>query len=155
MNESERLADQLRKAHEGEAWHGPSWREVLAGVTREEAAARPVPSAHSMAELVAHVTVWQEAMLQRLRGESPRVTDEEDWRKLELADDAAWEALSRSLFTSGETLAAAVERFPAARLEEERPNNAGPYWAALYGTLQHALYHAGQAALLRKALRHG
>ena len=40
------------RAHEGEAWHGPSLRELLQDVTAEQAEARPVAGAHSIRELV-------------------------------------------------------------------------------------------------------
>ena len=33
MTEIERILDQLKRAYEGDAWHGPSVREALAGVT--------------------------------------------------------------------------------------------------------------------------
>jgi hypothetical protein len=45
MSEIERIVEQLRQVHEGEAWHGPSVREAVAGVTARGAAARPVGAA--------------------------------------------------------------------------------------------------------------
>ncbi len=42
MSETKRIKDQLSRAFDGEAWHGPSVFEVLAGVTAEQAAAHPV-----------------------------------------------------------------------------------------------------------------
>ena len=53
--ELKRLEEQLRRAHEGEAWHGPSLLEALAGVSAEQAAARPIAGAHSIWELVLHL----------------------------------------------------------------------------------------------------
>ena len=41
-SEAARIAEQLTRAYEGGAWHGPAVREVLAGVTADAAAARPV-----------------------------------------------------------------------------------------------------------------
>ncbi|MGA2262460.1 MAG: hypothetical protein ABSH28_13620 [Acidobacteriota bacterium] len=38
MTEVERIADQLQRSMEGNAWHGPALLEVLEGVTAEEAA---------------------------------------------------------------------------------------------------------------------
>ena len=55
MNEIERIVDQLRRAFEGNAWSGPSVLEVLAGVAPEQAAAKPVPGAHSIWENVLHI----------------------------------------------------------------------------------------------------
>jgi hypothetical protein len=50
-----RLEEQLQRSFEGEAWHGPSLRETLDGVTAEEASRHPIPGAHSIWELVLHL----------------------------------------------------------------------------------------------------
>jgi hypothetical protein len=49
------LEQQLRTAFEGAAWHGPAVLELLAGVTQEQAFARPIPGAHAIWELVLHL----------------------------------------------------------------------------------------------------
>jgi hypothetical protein len=46
-----RLEEQLRRSFEGGAWHGPAVGEVLAGVSPQAAAARPITGAHSIWEL--------------------------------------------------------------------------------------------------------
>src|SRR5512140_3807607 len=79
MDESNRLAEQLKLALNGGAWHGPSWRELLEGITPEAALYRPIPSAHNIAEIVLHTTTWHEVVRLRLQGESPQVSDAEDW----------------------------------------------------------------------------
>ena len=60
MSEIARLADQVRRAFEGDAWHGDSIKELLAGVTAATAAARPIKNAHSIWELVLHIAAWDE-----------------------------------------------------------------------------------------------
>jgi hypothetical protein len=50
----QRIEDQLRSAFTGNAWHGPAVRELLADVTAEKAAARPLSNAHSIWEIVLH-----------------------------------------------------------------------------------------------------
>lgn len=55
--EIKRLEEQLKRALEGEAWHGPSVLESLAGVSADEAAAHPISGAHSIWEIVLHVSV--------------------------------------------------------------------------------------------------
>jgi hypothetical protein len=40
INEVERIADQLRRAVEGEAWHGPALLELIEGMSAEEATLR-------------------------------------------------------------------------------------------------------------------
>jgi hypothetical protein len=56
--ECNRIADQLASAINGEAWYGDSLREILNGVTAEQAKAHPIPNAHSIWELVIHVEAW-------------------------------------------------------------------------------------------------
>jgi hypothetical protein len=68
MDELERLADQLRRALEGEAWHGPAVLDVLAGVSPDQARARPIPGAHTIWELVLHLGGAYRLVLRRLLG---------------------------------------------------------------------------------------
>lgn len=60
MSKSGQIADELRRAFYGEAWHGDSLFEILRGVTAAQAAARPITNAHSIWELVLHISAWME-----------------------------------------------------------------------------------------------
>jgi hypothetical protein len=154
MNESERLANQLERALNGGAWHGPSWREALEGVTRWSAMHRPIPEAHSIAEIVLHATTWHDVVRRRLEGESPQVSGAEDWPAAVFPDEAAWSAAVARLFETGRSLCEMVERFPVERLQEKRPGLDDTWFGVIIGELQHVLYHAGQITLLRKAAVH-
>ncbi len=68
MSEASRIADQLRRAFDGDAWHGDSVLEILNGVTAAQAAARPITHAHSIWELVLHIAAWDGVVLRRLGG---------------------------------------------------------------------------------------
>jgi hypothetical protein len=151
MSESKRLADQLHRALNGDAWHGPAWREVLEDVSLSDALRRPIPQAHSIAEIVLHTTTWQDVARRRLEGETPKVTEEQDWPKATFTSDAEWSVTTKRLFETGKALADTVAAFPEQRLQEERPGGAGTWYQLAIGILQHELYHAGQVGLLRKA----
>lgn len=151
MNESERLAGELDKALYGGAWHGPSWREALEGVGRGAALQRPIPGAHTIAEIVLHATTWHDVVRRRLEGETPQVSDAEDWPVPAFADDAAWAAAVERLLATGRALTETVRRFPAERLQEARPRAEDTWFGLVVGELQHALYHAGQVVVLKKA----
>src|SRR5438105_14630403 len=69
MTEIERILDQLKRAYEGSGWYGSSVREVLSGVTAEQAQARPFAKAHSIWELTHHIAVWESTARRRLSGE--------------------------------------------------------------------------------------
>ena len=163
MNESERLADQLTKALNGDAWHGPSWREVLEGITREAALHHPISEAHSIAEIVLHATTWHDVVRRRLVGESPEISETElvlaamrleDWPPATLTDESAWETAHTHFFETGNALAQTVATFPPEKLHEKRPAVDGTWYELIMGGLQHVLYHAGQVSLLKKAGLH-
>jgi uncharacterized damage-inducible protein DinB len=153
MREAERIADQLRRAHEGGAWHGPALGELLAGVTAEQAAARPVASAHCIWELVLHVEAWERVALRRLGGDPARIYETgEDWSSINAADGEAWgEALARLAATNA-ALREAVAGLDDARLDEPIYPEMSSRYVTLHGVVQHTLYHAGQVAVLKKAL---
>ena len=141
----------MNRALNGDAWHGPSWRETLDGVTRDVALHRPIPEAHSIAEIVLHATTWHDVVRRRLGGEVPEVTESLDWPPPNFKDEAAWKAAVGRLFETGTALVTTVSRFPAEKLLEKRPNVEDTWFALVIGELQHMLYHAGQIGVLKKA----
>src|SRR5262245_50588619 len=79
MAEVERIKEQLRRSVEGEAWHGPSLRELLADVTTEEAAARPIAGAHSIEEITRHISYWLVTTRRRITGALVIPSEAEQW----------------------------------------------------------------------------
>jgi uncharacterized damage-inducible protein DinB len=152
-NESPRIADQLRRAFSGNAWHGPALREVLTNVTAEQAATRPLPAAHSIWELVLHIEVWAHAALEATKGTPmPKIVGtEQDWRSPGKSA-AAWASTQAVLFATGEQLAQAIEGFSDDRLKEIVPGRKYDFYYLFHGIVQHSLYHGGQIALLKKAV---
>ena len=118
MTTTERLVDQLRRSAEGDAWHGPSVREALEGVTVSDASAHPIPRAHSIRELVLHMAAGIQLVLRRLNGDGRQLTAEEDWPAPSEATDDAWQRDVASLFALNQRLREAVATFPKARLDE-------------------------------------
>lgn len=155
MTEIQRILDQMRRAREGEAWHGPSLREALDGVTAAEAAARPVPGAHSIREIVQHLAAWEDTLLRRLAGEPLRAPAEGDWPRAAAAGEEEWQALLRRLEERARRLRDAVAALDDAGLDEPPYRGTATRYATLHGAVQHTLYHAGQIVLLRKAARAG
>ena len=79
MTETFRLADQIRRAFEGNAWHGDSVLELLAGVNARTAAARPIKNAHSIWEILLHIAAWDDAVRRRIGGTAVTLTDEQNF----------------------------------------------------------------------------
>jgi uncharacterized damage-inducible protein DinB len=152
MTETHRINSQLKRAQEGEAWHGPSLRELLDGVTAEQAAAKPIPNAHSIWELVNHIIAWEQIVRRRLEGEAlVEIPDEMNFPPVNDANESAWQATLQSLEASNRSLRESVKRIDDAKLEETVPGEKYDNYFMLHGAIQHDLYHAGQIALLKKA----
>lgn len=154
MNETERIHGQLERALYGEAWHGPALREILEGLTAEEAAAQPVPAAHSIWEIALHLTAWGEIVRRRLAGEAIlEIPPEQDWPGIGERSEAAWKRAAERLVRAHVELAEAIRQLPDTRLEEAVPGRDDTVYVMLHGAIEHALYHAGQMAILKKAAR--
>ena len=136
------------------AWHGPSLDKVLDGVTTEMALARPFAGGHNIWELVLHIAQWDSICARRLRGESiPTTTgDSDDWPALPGADEPSWQATLVRLRRSQEELLSEVEKLDTEDLDKQVPGWTWTNYLMIHGTLHHDLYHAGQIAILRRAL---
>lgn len=149
MTEGERIAEQHLRAYHGEAWHGPAVFELLEGVTAKQAAARPVKDGHTIWELVLHLTSWEKVVRSRFVGEPIEATDEIDWPQTASPTAADWKKALQSLHEESEALRIVLARTTDERLAEARPGG-GTWYDLAHGQIQHALYHAGQMALLKK-----
>ena len=148
MNNGEFLADQLRRAHQGEAWHGPSLRETLSGVTAEMAGARPVGDAHTIWELIRHIGAWVHAAGRALEGEALGAA--EDWPPVEQMSEAVWQETLARLDQETEHLQKAISKLSDEHLKKGVTGRDFSVRFLLEGLIQHHLYHAGQMALLKK-----
>ena len=157
MKELERISDQFQRAFNGQAWHGPSVLSLLSGVTAAQAAAHPVPGAHSIWELTLHIGAWESACLRRLKGDPAQLSDEEDWPSLNDISEDSWTATKQRLIDIHEQLLAAISSTDESRLDlpiiDERDPEFSSVYVTLHGGVQHDLYHAGQIAILKKALQ--
>ena len=152
--ECHRIADQLRRAFQGQAWHGPSLRELLTNVNAEQANARPGKSSHSIWELVLHIDVWAKAALESFAGVPlPKLYGtEKDWIAVADSSAGAWQAATDRMFRTATELAQAIEGFADKRLTDVVPGRQYDFYYLFHGIVQHSLYHAGQIAMLKTAL---
>lgn len=151
MGEVARIADQHARAFAGPAWHGPALLETLKGVDARRAAARPVAEGHTIWEITLHVATWEDVVARRLAGERVEPTDAEDWPAPGPASEEAWREARARLERAHAAAARAIAALDERRLDETV--GAGPTTAYVlaHGAAQHAIYHAGQIALLKKA----
>jgi uncharacterized damage-inducible protein DinB len=147
------LARLQREAFSGAPWHGPAFRDLLDDLRPEQAAARPIPGAHSIWEIVLHCGTWMRIVRLRLLGAAdespepgadypaPAVVGAEAWRDAILEIEEA-EARLREM----------VLRQPGARFDPAGPEYDGRMHAQLLGGIAHLAHHGGQITMLRRAM---
>lgn len=151
MSRARHLGSSLERTVTGPMWHGSALAEVLEGVTAERAAARPIPGAHTIWEIVLHIIAWAEIARARLRGESTGdPTPEQDWPPVTATDAAAWQRTLERLGACHRELAADVRGLDEARLDQKVANLDYSADLLLHGIVEHGTYHGGQIALLKK-----
>lgn len=158
MREIDRILDQLERAYDGDAWYGPSLRSALDGVNVRTATARPLTQAHTIAEIVRHVTAWTREITRRLRIGIAQDPADGDWPEAAVADEAAWTAVIDALDGAHADLVKMITLLPDTELDDrigdvrDRALGSGvSRYVTLHGLVQHYAYHAGQISLLRKA----
>ncbi|HME34563.1 MAG TPA: DinB family protein [Candidatus Sulfotelmatobacter sp.] len=149
-SEAARIADQLRRAFDGSAWHGPALLELLQDVDAAAAAAKPLRGVHSIWELVLHIAVWDDAGLRRLSGEKWQPAGLANFPPVAGPTEAAWRRAVTATKRTHENLVKTVAGLPDSRLWERVPGKRYDFYHLLHGIAQHELYHAGQIAILKK-----
>jgi len=153
MSEIKRIVDQMDRAFSGDAWHGPSLQRLLDGVSAEDASKHAIQGAHSIWELVDHIAAWNTIVRLRLEGNFPKVTPEMDWPEVWEVSEVAWKSSLERLAESRALVRKAVEKLSDDELDGKFTPDGGSRYLMLHGLVQHDLYHAGQIAILKKALQ--
>jgi len=159
MSEIDRILAELERDHTGDTWHGSPVTQILRGVTAAQAAARPIPRGHSIWELVLHMTSWKNEVRRRIEGAPAGEPQEGDWPSVGDPTDARWAEARAGLDRAHAALAAAVRALSESKVfaptndPRVRETGAGvSHYTLLHGLVQHDAYHAGQIAILKKAL---
>jgi uncharacterized damage-inducible protein DinB len=146
------LSNHIKRTVTGPMWHGAALDELLKDVTPEQAAARPIAGAHSIWEIVLHVTAWTEIARARLSGErTADPTAAEDWPPAGATGAAQWQAALERLRQGHRALATDVRRLDEAAIDAAIPGLGYTVSNLLHGVIEHGTYHGGQIALLKRA----
>ena len=156
-SELARIAAELERAYNGDAWHGPPMTEALKGICALSAPVKPIPEAHSIWEIVHHLTAWNDIVRRRFTGELVMPNREDDWPPVEDFSPEAWDAAMKHLHNAcvgliNELKKAAKKSDCDAILHQTAPGKDHSIYVMLHGAVQHNLYHTGQISILRKAV---
>jgi uncharacterized damage-inducible protein DinB len=155
VDELNALAQSIERTVTGPVWHGAALRDLLADVSPTDAAAHPIDGAHSIWELVLHISAWVSVVAFRLHADSsPDPTDDEDWPSPPVRPTAAgWSRARARLSMVHDTLAESVRQLDPAELGRRVVGRQYSVRAMLHGIPEHGAYHGGQIALLTRALQ--
>lgn len=147
-SEIERIVRLLEKTFEKQPWYGPSMMTVLD--LKPEITGSRQGNAHSIIELVQHMTSWRIFATKRLQGDTSYEVSEE----MNFPKPITWEAAIKNLRSSQQALVEATKKFPEERLRELVPSKTQKYtyYTLLHGIIQHDIYHLGQIAYIQKSL---
>lgn len=159
MNEISRIVDQLEREDAGDPWHGSSLSVILQGVTWQQAASKPLPDAHSIWELVLHMTGWKNEVRRRLSGAPAGEPESGDWPEVGEPSQARWVEALENQNLAHRLLVSAIKEFPEADLYTPSKDTRDPalgigvtYYELLHGIVQHDVYHSGQIAILKRGM---
>ncbi|MGH9381525.1 MAG: DinB family protein [Thermoanaerobaculia bacterium] len=145
------ITDLLERSFHGGAWHGPAVAEALNGVDAVTAAWRSIADAHSIWEIVHHLTIWNEIPLRRIDGERGDEIAARDWIPVEQPSEAGWRQALDALRAVHRKLHDRVTELTDEDLERPVAGADPTVGSMLLGVIQHNAYHGGQITLLRKA----
>ena len=153
MTEVARIIDEYDRVMSGSAWHGdPVWK-ILDGITAKEAADRTVAHGHNIWELVMHMTYWETVAGQRLQNLPSDYPKELNFPATPRATATNWKKTLKAFRVSNRAFRRAMSQLDEARLDDTMPRDKRKsFYREAHGLIQHHVYHAGQIALLKKAV---
>lgn len=146
MSEIARIARLLEQTFEGKPYYGPSVLGALDGVSTHVAAAKHAWSAHSIWDVVAHLTA--ELLYARTVVAGTAGPYGDTWPTIADTSEIAWKHAIADLKKANRALVRAVAQLDDAILDQKPGRVRGPFYLMLHGTIQHNVYHAGQISLL-------
>ncbi len=150
MSDMERILKHYDGVLNGNAWHGdPVW-QILDGISAQQAAARPLPSAHTIWEIVMHMIFWEDVVTQRLAGKRAGLVDELNFPVMPAVTEENWRRTLDDFRASNQSLRDALAKLDPAKLNELTAAGKRTYYGEAHGIIEHHVYHLGQIALLKK-----
>jgi uncharacterized damage-inducible protein DinB len=151
--QSKRLRPYFKKTIGSNPWHGPGVAQLLRNVRAGDAIAKPIPGSHSIWELVLHMTTWKAGPLRWIGGSKKAVGKAENFPKITDASERAWKAAVAKLKATQKEWDAMLAGAADDELDvPASPSRKFTRYDLYIGVLQHDAYHAGQIAVLKRAL---
>ena len=151
-NEINRIDSLITDLLEGNNWTGINAHQALIDVSAKKAVQRINKQQLNIAELMAHLTCWNEIITLRLDKQDHQPSKKEDFPRISRLTSEKWKDLKLDFFRSFHLLKGRLENKEDSILDEPMFEGASPAYRNLHGQISHVHYHLGQIVLLKKLL---
>lgn len=153
MNLSQQIAKDFRNVHFGGNWTCVNMKEVLDGITWEQATTQ-VYSLNTIALLVFHINYYISAVTKVLEGGPLEAHDKYSFDMPPVQSQQDWENLVNKTFREAEHFTALIEQLPEGKMAELLSEEKyGTWYRNLQGIIEHTHYHLGQISLIKKIVQ--
>ena len=155
------VLEQLLEVQNGKLWMGDTFRKKIDSITNEEAFMRPLPTLHSVAELIAHLTAWKKDALLKIMNGKGQLTDDDEanWPSNEVLKKIGWNKLIKDYENSHSDIISLLQgkddSFLRDQYEDQDFKGKFNYLFVIDGILHHDLYHLGQIGIVIKLIKEG
>lgn len=153
MNTTIQLAKHLRELYFGENWTCVNFKDTLADITWQEAITKH-QDLNTIAVLIFHSNYYINRVLKVLQDDPLIASDKNSFDCPEITSQQEWESFIQQAMNEAELFAKEIENLDQSKLfdifSEEKYGN---YFRNLLGIIEHAYYHLGQIALIKKLIR--
>lgn len=150
MSITKLIAKHVREIYFGGNWACSNFKENLADVTWQQATFQ-VNSFNTIATLVFHTGYFVTAVTKVLEGGPLDAHDKYSFDHPPIHSREDWQKFLDKTFTDAESFARLIEQLPEPKLWETFSDEKyGNYYRNLHGIIEHAHYHLGQIALIKK-----
>lgn len=156
MKIAEKIIHDLTDTLSGQPWYGDPIYNILDNVTFESAYER-VGHAHTIAEIILHMVSWTEEVMDRMNEKPASLPVSGNWPHPGDPDENKWQLWIEDLKLVNVNLIKTIRDFPQEKwdepiIDDRNDEPVTTYKELLYGFIQHQIYHAGQVALLVRAI---
>jgi uncharacterized damage-inducible protein DinB len=150
------ITKELTNTLSGQPWYGPSVYDILAEVTFESAYEKQ-GHAHTIIEIILHMVSWTEEIMDRMNEKPASLPVSGNWPHPGDPDENKWKLWIADFKLVNVNLIKTIQDFPEDRwdkpmIDERIDQPVTTYKELVYGFIQHQIYHAGQIALLTRAI---
>jgi uncharacterized damage-inducible protein DinB len=151
MNLSNQLATRFREVILNGTWiANTNWQMQLTDITMQQATSK-IDSFNTIAALTFHIDYYIAGILQVFEGGTLDIKDKYSFDMSPVNSESDWQNLKQKLFSDSEKFALHVEKMSNEKLATHFVDEKyGSYARNIDAMIEHAYYHLGQIALLKK-----